>query len=124
MSDDPHGDLRRYLTSIGAPEDAYAHIVHVIGWQPLPIWEAPHAQAAAINQTVKPPAGMRHVGWYCEHPRSAEPPYERLVKHRRFKNNKRGWTEDKNVSRSISFGDYDADTLCPQRLPVYTEVLP
>lgn len=115
----PHAELRSYLDFIEAPHGAMEHIMKVLGWHPPPIWEAPRAEAEAINQTVETPEGMRHVGWYCEHPLSNQPPWERLTKHRQRANNKRGWKWTKNTSKSLSFGDYDSELGCPQRVPVY-----
>lgn len=120
MSERPHDELRRYLAEIGAPDDAMEHITKRLGWNPPPLWEASHVKADEINAQVVTPAGMRHVGWYCQHPTRREPPYDRETVHRSpsFKN-KRGWKLDKNVSRSLSCGDYDYDIHCPQRVPVF-----
>jgi hypothetical protein len=119
MTDDPYADLRAYLHSINAPTDAMNHITKVLGWDPPPIWEAPRAEADAINQAVEVPDGMRHVGWYCEHPLRNQPPFGRVSEHRRHKNNKRGYVIDKTVGKALTFGNYDSDIACPYRVPVY-----
>jgi hypothetical protein len=119
---DPYAELRDYLSKIDAPTDAMEHITKVLGWHPPPIWEAPRAEAEAVNQAIEAPEGMRHIGWYCEHPLSSNPRWERLTKHRKRANNKRGWKYEKNTSKSLSFGDYDMDLGCPQRIPIYVKV--
>lgn len=120
MSDNPHTLLRNYLREIDAPADAYNHIVNVIGWRPPPIWEAPREKIEAVNQAVDTPVGMRHVGWYCEHPLSNKPPYGRLTEHRERKNNKRGWTVSKNTTKAVTCSDYDHDIpVCPQQVPIF-----
>lgn len=120
MADDPYGDLRDYLRKIDAPSDAMEHITKALGWRPPPIWEAPRAEAEQVNSAVETPEGMRHIGWYCEHPFRSQPPWDRLTKHRtRTSKNKRGWKYEKNVGKSLSFGDYDMDLGCPQRVPIY-----
>jgi hypothetical protein len=115
----PYAELRGYLSKIGAPSDAMEHITKALGWRPPPKWEAPHEEADAINQTVETPEGMRHVGWYCEHPMSRKPPYERLTEHRERANNKRGWKLKRNTGKALSFGDYDMEIGCPQRVPIF-----
>lgn len=121
MSDNcPHKALRAYLRGIDAPDDAYETITKVLGWRPPPIWEAPREKIPTVNQAVTTPTGMRHVGWYCEHPLSNTTPYGRLTAHRSRKNNKRGWTESKNTSKALTFSDYDQDIpICPQQVPIY-----
>lgn len=115
-----NNELREYLQKIDAPADALEHITKVLAWKPPPLWEARHVLADAINQNVEPPEGMRHVGWYCEHPVSRKPPYERDPAHREHSSkNKRGWKVAKNTSRSLSFGDYDTELACPQRVPIF-----
>lgn len=120
MSDNPYSALRAYLAEIHAPDDAVSHITNVLGWRPPPIWEAPRDRIEAVNQTVETPDGMRHVGWYCEHPLSSIPPFGRQTEHRRRKNNKRGWSVEKNTAKALNFSDYDQDIpICPQQVPVF-----
>jgi hypothetical protein len=47
-------------------------------------------------------------------------PTNALSEHReRTNKNKRGWKKRKDVGKSLSFGDYDMDLGCPQRVPIY-----
>ncbi|WP_027503323.1 hypothetical protein [Rhodococcus sp. UNC363MFTsu5.1] len=119
-------ELRDYLAELAGERanEAYEHITKALGWNPPPLWEAPRAKADVINAEVKQLDGFRHVGWYCEHPLLSTPPYGRITHHREWSHkNKRGWRENKNVSRSVTCcPEYDSSLVCPQRQPIYVRI--
>ena len=91
--------------------------------------EASRALAEQINAQIDVPDGMRHVGWFCEHPFHWEAPHKREPLHMVRKTTKSGNVKavvKESVNKSLSFGEYDFDMnpaarrpWCPAAVPVF-----
>lgn len=84
--------------------------------------EADKVRMDQYRDSINVPEGMRLVGFFCEHPLvrvgddwTREPHHTRPNPKR-----VRGWSFDKNVSKSLQFGDYDFELpLCQQAQPMF-----